>query len=165
MFSDVQMRWIAGFLAVASVALLPIIIVGAGSSFMYFAFPMQAGVILAVAYLFRQYRKNLCKWDQAVPSLLYVVVPLMVFCGVIAIAYGFSNAMPSRTPSGEFVSSYSANFENGVCQVVYIKVQSFVMPAHICTDFVRKLGTAFCGFWLIGSAIINWFSWKRRKIT
>ncbi len=165
MFSDVQMRWIAGVLATASVASLPVILMGTGDLFMYFAFPMQAGVILAAGYLFRQHRKKLCKWDQVVPSLLYPALLLMILCGAIAIAYGFTNAMPSRTPAGEFVSSYSANLENGVCRVVYNKVQSFEMPAQICTDFARKLGTAFCGFWLVGSAIINWFAWKRRTIT
>jgi hypothetical protein len=164
MVSDIQMRWIAGFLATASIASLPVIWVGAGDSVLYIGFPIQLGVILAAAYLARQHRKGLCEWDQPVPSLLYVAAPLMVFCGAIAITYGFTNAMPSRTPSGELVSRYSANFENGVCLVVYNRAQSVVMPAQICTDFARKLGTAFCGFWLVGSAIINWFAWKRRKI-
>lgn len=130
----------------------------------YVAFPIHVGVIVICAYLTRQYRKKLSLWDRSVPAPLLIALVVMLLIGLISIFYGFADVMPVRSPTGEPVSQFSANFESGVCYVSYNRGQPVRMPSAVCDEFMRQMSVAFSGFWLVGSAIANWAAWKRRKI-
>jgi asparagine N-glycosylation enzyme membrane subunit Stt3 len=164
MISDNQLRIMAGSLGLASVVSLALFLSGLMTFSFYAAFPIHVGVIVICGYLMRQYRKRLCHWDRHVPAALLIALSVMLAAGLISIAYGFANVMPAKSPTGEAVSQFSANFEGGICYATYNRGLPVRMPSAFCDDFIRQFSVAFCGFWLVGSAIANWAAWKRRKI-
>ena len=143
--------------------LLLVFLTGATSFFPYAAFPMQIGVIAICGYLFYQYRGRKARWDRSVPTPLFIMIAVMLLTGIASIVYGFANVFPTQSPTGKAVSQFGANVEGGVCYATYNRGQPIPMPLEFCDEFMRYFSVAFCGFWLVGSALANWAAWKRRE--
>lgn len=160
MISVQSKRIISGTLCVCALVLLPLLVFGVIDFSGAIAFPMHIGIIGMAFLVFPRRGAPLSQWSGKVPRLLKIALPLVVALGIGSAAFGFIGAMPDLSPSGKPVHHLNAYLSNGNCYANFNKEEAIRMDAAFCENFTLHFATAFCGAWLIFSALVTWGSWK-----
>jgi hypothetical protein len=160
MISNQNILRVSNALCAGAVVLSPLLVFRVIGMSGIFAFSMHAGIIFTGWALMYKQTKTSEKWNGAVPLALQYLLPAMAISGIAGIAFGFAGVLPDSSPSGEPVRHLNAYFENGLCYATFNKNDAIRMPAEFCRDFETHFSTAFSGFWLLFSAVLNWAAWR-----
>ncbi len=126
---------------------------------MWVMFVMQGAVIGAVANtVLQMWRLGIRDGFGLVPRWSKVVLPVLAVTGAGLMATNLLRAMPSSSPSGQAVSSYSANTRGGECVATYNRTEVVVVPMEACEALARTGSFVFVGGWLLFGAAGLWLA-------